>query len=72
MITLRGRNPNARARSQKGPPAAVIREDVLASVFNVRAHISVSPIDGALLCYPYAAFPAEGEAADAGVTGPAP
>ena len=71
MITLRGRNPNARARSQKGSPASVIREDVLASVFNVRAHISVSPIDCAFLCYTYAALPAEGDAADASVTGPA-
>ena len=42
---------------EEGPPTAVIREDVLASVFNVQAHISVSPIDGALLCHPYAALP---------------
>ena len=55
---------------EEGPPAAVIREDVLASVFNVRAHISDSPVDGALLCYPYAALPAEGDGADAGFTGP--
>ena len=51
---------------EEGPPTAVIREDVLASVFNVQAHISVSPIDGALLCYPYAALPADGDGADAG------
>ena len=42
---------------EEGPPEAVIREDMLASVFNVRAHISVSPIDGALICHPYAALP---------------
>ena len=53
---------------EEGPPAAVMREDVLASVFNVQAHISVSPIDGALLCHPYAALPGEGDDADAGVT----
>ena len=41
---------------EEGPPETVIREDVLASVFNVRAHISVSPIDGALICHPYAAL----------------
>ena len=57
---------------EEGPPTAVVREDVLASVFNVQAHISVSPIDGALLCYPYAALPGEGDGADAGFTGPAP
>ena len=57
---------------EEGPPTAVIREDVLASVFSVRAHISVSPIDGALLCYPYAALPGEGEGADTGFAGPAP
>ncbi len=57
---------------EEGPPTAVIREDVLASVFNVQAHISVSPIDGALLCYPYAALPGEGDGADAGITDPAP
>ena len=55
---------------EEGPPAAVIREDMLASVFNVQAHISVSPIDGALLCYPYAALSGEGDGADAGVKGP--
>ena len=54
---------------EEGPPTAVIREDVLASVFNVQAHISVSPIDGALLCHPYAALPGEGDGADAGFTG---
>ena len=48
------------------------REDVLASVFNVRAHIGVSPIDGALLCHPYAALPGEGEGTDAGFKGPTP
>lgn len=57
---------------EEGPPAAVIREDVLASVFNVQAHISVSPVDGALLCYPYAALQGEGDGADAGITGPVP
>ena len=57
---------------EEGPPTAVIREDVLASVFSVQAHISVSPIDGALLYYPYAALPGEGDGADAGFTGPAP
>ncbi len=55
---------------EEGPPAAVIREDMLASVFNVQAHISVSPIDGALLCYPYAALSGEGDSADVGLTGP--
>ncbi len=54
---------------EEGPPTAVIREDMLASVFNVQAHISVSPINGALLCYPYAALPGEGDGADAGLTG---
>ena len=53
---------------EEGPPAAVIREDMLASVFNVQAHISASPIDGALLCYPYAALASD--AASAGFTGP--
>ena len=48
---------------EDGPPTAVIREDVLASVFNVQAHISVSPIDGALLCHPYAAIPGDDEGA---------
>ena len=57
---------------EEGPPTAVVREDVLASVFNVQAHISVSPIGGALLCYPYAALPGEGDGADAGLTGPVP
>ena len=55
---------------EEGPPTAVIREDVLASVFNVQAHISISPINGALLCHPYAALPGEGAGADAGFTGP--
>ena len=54
---------------EEGPPAMVIREDVLASVFNVQAHISVSPIDGALLCYPYAALQEKGEGVDVGFTG---
>ena len=57
---------------EEGLPTEVIREDVLASVFNVQAHISVSPIDGALLCYPYAALPGEGDGADAGFMGPVP
>ncbi len=57
---------------EQGTPAAVIREDMLASVFNVRARVSVSPIDGSLLCYPYAALPGEGDGADTGFTGPAP
>ena len=48
---------------EEGPPASVIREEVLASVFNVQAHISVSPVNGALLCYPYAALPGEGDGA---------
>ena len=51
---------------EEGSPTAVIREDVLASVFKVRAHISVSPIDGSLLCYPYAALPGEEGGVDAG------
>ena len=55
---------------EEGLPAEVIREDVLASVFNVQAHISVSPIDGDLLCHPYAALPGEGDGADAGIKGP--
>ena len=50
---------------EEGPPTAIIREDVLASVFDVRAHVSVSPIDGALLCHPYAALPGEDDGADA-------
>ena len=53
---------------EEGPPTEVIREDMLASVFSVQAHISVSPVDGALLCYPYAALPGEDEGADAGFT----
>ena len=57
---------------EEGPPASVIREDTLASVFNVQAHISVSPVNGALLCYPYAAIPGEGDGADAGFAGPTP
>ena len=57
---------------EEGPPSVVIREDVLASVFNVQAHISVSPIDGALLCYPYAALPGESDGSDAGFTAPVP
>ena len=59
---------------EEGPPKAVIREDVLASVFDVRAHISVSPIDGALICHPYAyaALPGEGDGSDEGPAGPAP
>lgn len=57
---------------EEGPPTEVIREDVLASVFNVQAHISVSPIDGALFCYSYAALPGEGDGADAGFMGPVP
>ena len=57
---------------EEGPPAAVIREDVLASVFNVRAHISVSPVDGALLCHPYAALRGEDDGAESGFTGPVP
>ena len=48
---------------EEGPPTAVIREEVLASVFSVQAHISVSPIDGALLCYPYAAILGDGDGA---------
>ena len=48
---------------EEGTPTAVIREDVLASVFNVQAHISVSPINGALLCYPYAAILGDGDGA---------
>ena len=57
---------------KEGPPTAVIREDVLASVFNVQAHISVSPIDGALLCHPYAALPEASDGAEAGFTDPVP
>ena len=57
---------------EEGPPAAVIREDVLASVFNVQAHVSVSPIDGALICRPYAALPGEGDGADSELTNPLP
>ena len=57
---------------EEGPPTEVIREDVLASVFNVQAHISVSPIDGALLCYPYAALPGEGDGVDPRLTDPVP
>ena len=57
---------------EEGSPTVVIREDVLASVFNVQAHISVSPIDGALLCYPYAALPGEGDGAEAGFAGTVP
>ena len=57
---------------EEGAPTAVIREDVLASVFNVQAHISVSPIDGALLCYPYAALPGKGDGADAVFTDAVP
>ena len=57
---------------EEGPPTAVIREEVLASVFSVQAHISVSPIDGALLCYPYAALPGEGDGSDAEFTDPVP
>lgn len=49
---------------EEGLPTEVIREEVLASVFNVQAHISVSPIDGALLCYPYAALPGEKRVGD--------
>ena len=45
----------------EGPPAAVITEETIASVFNVHAHISVSPVDGAVLCYPYAALPENGD-----------
>ncbi len=56
---------------EEGPPTAVIREDVLASVFNVQAHISVSPVDGAPLCYPYAALPEEDDGVDSGFVGPA-
>ena len=53
---------------EEGPPTAVIREDVLASVFNVQAHISVSPVNGALLCYPFAALAGEGDGVDPGFT----
>ena len=56
---------------EEGPPAAVIRDDVLASVFNVQAHISVSPVDGTLLCHPYAALPGEGDDTDGEFPGPA-
>ena len=45
---------------EEGPPPAVIRDEVLASVFNVKAHISISPIDGALLCYPHTALQSDG------------
>ena len=55
---------------EEGPPPAVIREDVLASVFNVQAHISVSPINGALICYPFAALAGEGDGVDPGFTAP--
>ena len=55
---------------EEGPPTAVIREDVLASVFNVQAHISVSPINGALLCHPFAALAGEGDGVDPGFTVP--
>ena len=55
---------------EEGPPTEVIREDVLASVFNVQAHINVSPIDGALLCYPYAALPGEDDGSDSRFTEP--
>ena len=44
---------------EEGPPKSVIREDILASVFNVQAHIAISPITGALLCHPYASLPAQ-------------
>ncbi len=54
---------------EEGPPTAVMREDVLASVFNVRAHVSVSPIDGALLCHPYEALPGEDDGAYSGFAG---
>ena len=57
---------------EEGPPASVIREDVLASVFKVRAHVSVSPIDGALLCHPYTALAGEGDGASEGLAGPVP
>ena len=57
---------------EEGPPTAVIREDVLASVFSVQAHISVSPVDGALLCYPYAALPGDSARTDSGFSGLVP
>ena len=57
---------------EEGPPASVIREDVLASVFKVRAHVSVSPIDGALLCHPYTALAGEGDGTSEGLAGPVP
>ena len=55
---------------EEGPPTEVIREEALASVFNVRAHISVSPVNGALLCYPYAAIPGRGRRRGRGVRRP--
>lgn len=57
---------------EEGPPASVIREDVLASVFKVRAHVSVSPIDGALFCHPYTALAGEGDGTSEGLAGPVP
>ena len=58
--------------AEESPPKAVIRKDLLASVFGVQADISVSPIDGALLCYPYAALPEVGDSSYGGFKNPAP
>ena len=55
---------------RKARPRRSIQGDVLASVFEIRAHIRVSPIEGALLCYGYAALPGMSNGTDAGYIGP--
>ena len=69
-ITIRPPFPTPQHRP--GLPVGAVMAFIGAPFFNVQAHISVSPIDGALLCHPYAALPEEGDGADTESTGPAP
>lgn len=50
---------------EEGPPGSILRQEILASVFNVRAHILFAPDAKEPLCFPYSSFP-DGSGMNAG------